>query len=119
MALAQVECAPADDLLQVALHLGLATHLRLVGIFPELSPGTALTKQVPALIEVPLDVGQAGPLLVAQRRRLFAEVVLLGDEFAHAVQDASVVHCSLPLVGGRSATAGLGEVTSGTSFGRC
>ena len=85
------------DLLQVALDLGLAANLRLAGILPELAAGTALAQQVPALVEIPLDVSQAGALLVGQWRPLFAQVVLLRDKFPHAIQDTSVVHCSLPL----------------------
>ena len=89
--------AAGCGLLQVALDLGLAANLRLAGILPELAAGTALAQQVPALVEIPLDVSQAGALLVGQWRPLFAQVVLLRDKFPHAIQDTSVVHCSLPL----------------------
>jgi hypothetical protein len=65
-----------------------------VGVLAGVAAGAALAEEVPALVELDLDLVEAGLLLVVEAFAggLALEGVLLLDQGADAVQDLLVVH---------------------------
>jgi hypothetical protein len=85
---------PALDLLQVTLDRALRADVGGVGVLAGVAAGAALAEEVPALVELDLDLVEAGLLVVVEAFAggLAFEGVLLLDEGADAVEDLLVVH---------------------------
>src|SRR5206468_909420 len=76
------------------------SHLGLIGVHPELAAGTALLKQVPALIEGDLETVQLGFIVVVEPVllcRLPIERVLLVDHLTDAIHDLLIFHRGAPM----------------------
>src|SRR5829696_6113059 len=87
---------PVDRaLLEVALHGRLRTGLRLVGVLVVLTLGPPLPQQVPALVQVRLELLHAGALVVGVLGAL-AELVLLVHEGGDPAEDVVLVHARQP-----------------------
>jgi len=74
-------------------------QLRLGGILSGVPAGPALSEEVPALVQLHLELLEAGSVLVGKLRRGVSslELVLLGDETVDLFHDLAVVHGS-PIV---------------------
>src|SRR5215203_316118 len=81
-------------LLQVALDRALGADVGGVGVLAGVATGPALAQQVPALVELDLDVVEAGLLVLVEAFAggLALEGVLLFDQGADAVENLPVVH---------------------------
>src|SRR3954470_18404719 len=82
-------------LLQVALDSRLRPGLRLVGVLVVLALGPPLAEQVPALVQVGLELTDTGALLLGVLGGL-AELVLLVDQRVDAAEDVVLVHVRQP-----------------------
>src|SRR6185369_9804474 len=83
----------------VVLHDAGRTHVRLIGVLPELAERAPMAEKVPALVQLNLDGLQ--PMVVGGRERLLIPqpVLLLHqlfDVLAHRCVEMSVGHESLP-----------------------
>jgi len=68
----------------------------LVRVLPVLTTGSALTEQVPALVQGHLERRLTATLFIGQRmRRTGFEGVFLGDQFMDPLQQFLVVHHNL------------------------
>src|SRR4029077_2371520 len=86
-----------SGLLAVVLDRALRAHLGDVGVLAELLLGPALAQQVPALVELDLEVGEPGAFVLVVDARLRAQLVLLLDQGGDVLQDRRIVHAhSLP-----------------------
>ena len=67
--------------------------VRLAGILPGVAAGPALAEEVPALVELDLDVPEAGPVRVREAvgAVLALQVVLLGDQVVYPSDDGGVL----------------------------
>jgi hypothetical protein len=83
-----------NALLEVALDGALGAGLGVVRVDPELAPGPALAEQVPAPVQLdlemiePLPVGLVEPVAAV----LAQQLVLLVDELVDALQGVAVFH---------------------------
>src|SRR5258707_15825851 len=117
-----VSRASKAPLLQVPLHFGSRTCLRLAWILAELAPGAALPQQVPALVERHLGGSQLGVLLVrgqVTRGELGPQLVLGLDELIDVPEDLLLVHAtyrtrSAPRPRPRPTAAGLRRAWAGS-----
>ena len=86
------------SLLKVGLNLVFGALVSVVRVVAELALGAALAQQVPALVQVLLDVREPAAVLVG-RLGLGAKFMLLGNELIDVAEDLLVVHCgSSPFV---------------------
>ena len=81
-------------LLEVALDGALGADVGAVGVLTGVTAGPALAQQVPALVELDLDIAEAFLLVLVEAFAggLALEGVLLLDQGADAVEDLPVVH---------------------------
>ena len=86
--------AGADWLGVALVEEGLA--LRHVGITSELFLATALTEEVPELVEGHLYLAQLGRVVI----RTLLQCLLLGDELCDPLDQVAVVHFASPIQGG-------------------
>ena len=92
--------------LEVSLDLLPRSRLRLIRILCELSMGTALTKQIPALVEGLFKIMKASRGVADIARVLLhraAQLMFCIDHLANAREDVGVVHTAQPR--GRMAAA--------------
>src|SRR6185295_2965463 len=92
--------------LEVALDGAFGPDVGGVGVLAGVAAGSALAQQVPALVELDLDLVEAGLLVLVEAfaAGLALEGVLLFDQGTDTVEDLPVVHgllrglgrCSLP-----------------------
>src|SRR4051812_41585814 len=84
------------ELLLVALDDARRAGADRVGVLARVPAGPALAQQVPRLIKLDLELGQANGLVRAQCvRRLTLERVLLGNQIVDVLQDLAVIHVDL------------------------
>src|SRR3954471_18896055 len=105
-------------LLQVALDGRLGAGLRLVGVLVALALGPPLTEQVPALVQVRLELTDPAALLLGVLGGL-AELVLLVDQRVDAAEDFVLFHARHPALPrspetGRALTRRPGPTPRGT-----
>jgi hypothetical protein len=85
--------------LEVSLDLLPRSRLRLIRILCELSMGTALTKQIPALVERLFKIMEACRGVAHLARVLLhraAQLMFSVDHLANAREDVGVVHMAQP-----------------------
>ena len=75
--------------------------MRLIGVAPRITQSATLPKQVPALIEPIVDLGDAAMLVLchSRSRRLRVELVLFFDQRGDAAENFSVIHAACPFKG--------------------
>jgi hypothetical protein len=91
---ARGEAAVARGLLLVVLDGGARAGFCLVGFQPGRPAGATLAKQIPALVEGDLELGETlGRRIVEWRVSvLVAQLMFLVDEFVNAGENLLVVH---------------------------
>ena len=83
-------------LLEVVLHLVDRSHLRGRCVLAELAFGLSLAQQVPALVELRLDLAPPRLPLIS-RFAVAGELMLLGDQLADPREDVVIHGASMRL----------------------
>src|SRR5262249_24221788 len=105
----------------VAFHYSRGTRVRLGGIAAEFAQRPALPQQIPALVELGLDVGKS-LALVGGRGRVLEQLVLLGDQTLDVVRNLGLVFhvrsgwCDVPTTLARWDAAGSPSGCSSSCF---